>query len=142
MRALVEFIAKHAERGACQCGKCIDAVDHPENHQPTGHTADLVFFKVAAKDSPDAEQLKTLIRVNFKGEFCDLNPLDGSEHSYIEIGGWIGSQDYGLMLMGLGTVLGLWKLLTPRTVLGAEGLDRATELALAGKGYVTVKAEA
>lgn len=47
MQELYDFIDRYAERGDCRCGHCIDAPADPK--QPQGHTADMVFFKVAAK---------------------------------------------------------------------------------------------
>jgi hypothetical protein len=47
---------------------------------------------------------------------CD--PLDGEEHNYLELGGWIGDQGLALQYMGLGVLLGVFKLLSPRTMLG------------------------
>lgn len=111
MQALVDYIVKYAERGACTCGRCVDAPANPEQLQPTGHTADLGFFKVKANDGANAEELTRLIKANKTGEFCDIDVLDGLPHDYIELGGWIGSQELALMLIGLGTVLGLWDLM-------------------------------
>lgn len=56
----------------------------------------------------------------------------------MEIGGFVGDQGLAMMLMGLGSILGLWKLLTPRTVLGA---DIPEELAqqMAGSGLLSVQ---
>ena len=109
MQELIDYIATYAERGACQCGKCIDAPANPELHQPVGHTADVGFFKVKARDGASAEELKRLIQANKQGEFGDADPLDGAPHSFIELGGWLGDQGLALMLMGLGAVLGLWR---------------------------------
>lgn len=135
---LHEYILANCERGACQCGKCADAPEHPEQHQPTGHTADLVFFNVRAKDGASAETLRALVKEH-RGDFCDCDLFDGNEHSYLEVGGWIGDQGVALMLMGLGSLLGLWKLLTPRTVLGASIPDDLAKQ-MAGAGYVSVQA--
>src|SRR5882672_12293270 len=103
---LYDYVQQHAVRGACQCGKCCDAPEHPERYQPGGHTADLVFFKVAAKDA-NADDFKALVQAEFP------HWLDGKEHSYLETGGDIGDQGAALMAMGLGAVLGTWKLHTP-----------------------------
>ena len=135
---LIKYIEKHCERGACQCGHCIDAVDNPEEHQPTGHTADLVFFEVRAVGDPSAEELRGLI--SEEGEFTDVDLFDGEEHSYMEVGGWIGSQNYALMLMGLGSLLGLWKLLTPKNMLGSL-ISVEMAMQMAATGMVTIKAE-
>ena len=135
MQELREFVMTHAERGTCRCGKC---VDHPgKDQQPEGHTVDMVFFEVSAKNEPNAERLRELITKNKHGDFCDLDPWDGKEHSYIEVGGWIGDQGLALMLMGLGAVLGLWPLFTPKMLSGLSGFDDLIQH-LAGAGMVTI----
>jgi len=129
---LYEYVMEHAVRGACQCGKCADAPADPANHQPSGHTADLMFFKVAAKDA-SADEFKQLVQAEFP------HWLDGKEHSYLEAGGDIGDQGAALMAMGLGSVLGTWKLLTPRTVLG-KFVDDAMAMQMAGMGMISIQA--
>lgn len=79
-------------------------------------------------------------RGQHRGAFNECDLFDGKEHSYLEVGGWIGDQGLALMLMGLGTVLGLWKLLTPRTILGAMA-DDDLAMRMAGIGYVSIMAE-
>lgn len=136
MDNLISYIEKHVNRGDCVCGQCIDHNDAPK--QSAGHTADVCFFKVSAKDAPVADDLSALIR-SHRGEFCEVDLLDGKEHSYLELGGWIGDQGAALMLMGLGELLGLWKLLTPRSVLGAT-VDDDLVMQMAGAGFITIKA--
>jgi hypothetical protein len=131
---LTEFVTKHAVRGECRCGKCCVRGDAPD---PAGHTADLIFFPVAATGDPSREEFERLIREH-EGVFGTCDPLDGSEHSYIELGGWLGDQGLALLFMGLGVVLGTFRLLTPRTVL-PEMLDDAMIMQMAGAGYVTVQ---
>jgi hypothetical protein len=133
MQELVDYVLEHAVRGDCQCGRCLDAPDVKQ--QPAGHTADLIFFKVAAKDG-DADKLKKLVEDNKTGEFNNVDMFDGNEHGYMEVGGWIGSQDLALQLMGLGAVLGIWHLLTPKIVIPNCPDDKAMELA--GSGMVAV----
>lgn len=98
--------------------------------------ADVIFFKVGVTGTPDPEELKRLLKEH-KGEFCDCDPLDGKEHSYIELGGFIGDQGVALCLMGVGSLLGIWKLLTPRTVLSAD-MDDEMARSLAGQGFLSV----
>jgi hypothetical protein len=129
---LANYVQEHAIRGTCTCGEC---VDRPEvDSQPTGHTADVVFFQVANKGA-DTEELRTLITAAKEGEFGNIDLFDGKEHSFIELGGWIGSQDVALTLMGLGTVLNLWKLLTPKTF----GLPQDVAMKMAQVGLVTIR---
>lgn len=136
MSDLVKYVREHAISGTCRCGKCIDA---GEDSQPEGHTADLIFFQVA-NNGATAEELKSLIIDAESGEFCDVTVFDGAEHGFIELGAWLGDQGLALMLMGLGTVLGLWKLLTPKTVIG-NTLPEETVMLMACNGLVTIQAE-
>lgn len=149
MEDLIKYLNAHADRGACQCGNCfvvtpdgeLAKVKDPAVHQPAGHTVDMIFFKVSnGVNTAKAADLKALIIKNKRGAFCDLDMFDGAEHGYMEVGGWIGDQGLALTLMGLGTLLGLWKLHTPRTVLG-DHLDRATVMQMAGAGLITISAK-
>lgn len=139
MKSLYQFLQDHCVRGACQCDRCIDAPENPQDKQPTGpHTADLIFFKVSATGNPNVEELTAAIKAH-KGEYGEVDLFDGKEHSYLEIGGWIGDQGAAMMLMGLGAILGLWQLLTPRTVLGPSIPDDLV-MQMAQAGMVTIQA--
>jgi len=134
MNELIDYVQAHAIRGTCTCGECID---HPGTaSQPTGHTADLVFFKVA-NNGGIADELRQLVASVNDGAFCSVDVFDGKEHGYMELGGWIGDQGLAMMLMGLGAVLGIWVLLTPKTL----GLSDDMALQMAGMGMVTIIAE-
>lgn len=135
MSKLAEYVMSHVDRGACQCGKCFDAPANPEEKQPLGHTADLVFFKVSAVNEPKADELRALI-AQHKGDYEPVNPLDGKEHNYLELGGYMGDQGLALMLMGLGSLLGLWRLLTPKSL----GLPDDLAMQMAGSGMISVQA--
>ena len=130
---LQKFIVNHTIRGECRCGQCID--NSGKDIQPCGNTADLVFFKVAARNSPVATKLKELIASLPKD---DVDLLDGHEHSYLEIGAWIGDQGIAMTLMGIGSILGLWDLLTPKMI---PGISQEMALDLAGRGMLTIKAK-
>ena len=54
--------------------------------------------------------------------------------SYIEVGGVLGDQQTALQLFGLGQVLGLWKVITPKTM----GITGAEADEMAGMGFVMV----
>jgi hypothetical protein len=97
---------------------------------------------VVAKPGADAEKLKALVERHVQGAFCALKLLDGKSHTYMEVGAWLGSQDLALQLMGLGTVLGLWNLLTPRTILG-ENIEaiEGLEMSMAQQGMVAIMAK-
>ncbi len=137
MSELIDYVTSNVTRGECRCGKCFDDSGSPELHQPSGHTSDLVFFKVASTGSADKEKLKELIKAH-KGEYNEVDPFDGKEHSYIELGGWVGDQGIALMLMGLGEILGIWKLMTPKTVF--KNFPEDMQMQMAGNGYVTILA--
>jgi len=129
MGDLWEYITKNTVRGDCTCGKCIDKKEDPQ--QPSGHTVDLIFFKVAKKDSANKEIFFELVKKEFP------HWLDGKEHSYLEIGADIGDQGIALMTMGLGNLLGVWDLLSPETM--TPFLPRELKLQMAGQGLITIK---
>lgn len=136
MQELREFVVRHAERGTCRCGKCID---HPgEDAQPDGHTVDMVFFEVSLKDAAEPEKLREhlreLVTASKAGEFCDLDLLRGAEYSYIQIGAWIGGQGLALTLMGLGHLLGLWQVMTPKML----GLPEELVQLMVGQGMISI----
>jgi hypothetical protein len=99
----------------------------------------MIFFTVCAVKDPKADELRELIK-NHKSDYGPIDLFDGKEHSYIEIGGFIGDQGVALMLMGLGSILGLWKLMTPRTMLPAGTFREDMVQAMAGIGYVIIQA--
>lgn len=134
MKELISYVEKNIERGACTCGKCVDAPDNPKQKQPNGHTANLMFFKVKNLNA-QKNALKELITSHFP------ELLDGKEHNYIEIGGMYGGvgQDFALKLMGLGKIVGLWDLLTPETMM--PFLPDELKMQMAGQGMVAVKSD-
>lgn len=134
MDELGSYVMKHTDRGECGCGKCIDVGNKPD---PQGHTADLVFFRVAARNAPDAETFKRLSATH-KGYYGDVDPFDGKDHNYLELGGWIGDQGLAMQYMGLGCLLGVFKLFSPAMLVD----DRSTQLQLAGMGMLSVRATA
>lgn len=100
--------------------------------------ADVIFFGVRKGPEATAEGLKAAM-ADHKGVFCDLDPLDGKEHGYMELGGWVGDQGFALSLIGLGAALGVWKLLTPKTVLGDLCPPDLVQQ-MAGMGMVSMQA--
>jgi hypothetical protein len=130
---LIEYVTNHIERGACQCGNCIDAPENPKDKQLKGHTVDLIFFKVRAVNNSDKEEFKRLVENEYP------HWLDGKEHSYLETGGDMGDQGLALMTMGLGELLGIWELLTPESMM--PFLDDNTKMKMAGTGFVNIIAK-
>lgn len=128
MTKLTDYVLLHTERGSCQCGKCFDAP--AEATVPEGHTADLIFFKVSAVNDPDPKKLRELLGND--GAF-----LFNGAHSYLEIGAWIGDQGLAMQLMGLGSLLNLWALNTPRSVLG-NSVPEDLIMQLAGQGMIEI----
>ena len=134
MTTLQEYVPAVTKRGACVCGRCVDGPASPREHQPNGHTSDMFFFKVAKTDDATSDTLRQLIE-GHQGVHNDCNPLDGKEHNYIELGGWIGDQGLGLMLMGLGDLLGLWSIMHPGKL---PGLPKELQQQMAGAGMVSI----
>lgn len=131
-----EYVRRHTIRGECKCGKCCDVGTQPD---PVGHTADVVFFKVAAVESPSVEDFKRLTSET-RGAFGDCDPFDRKEHNYLELGGWIGDQGLAMQYMALGTLLGAFDLLTPITMLGLKADDPLSQqMAEAGMISIQVK---
>lgn len=130
---LGEYVDAHTDRGECKCGRCRDVGTKPD---PIGHTADMVFFLVAKKDEPSAAEFEALTKAH-PGDWQECDPLDGKEHSYLELGAWLGDQGVALRYMALGSLLGVFDLLTPRTMLPA--LDEDLVMEMAGAGYITVQ---
>jgi hypothetical protein len=135
LRGLVQYVLDHTERGACRCGQCIDAPQDPENRQPPFHTVDMVFFEVCLVGEPDPNVFRKLVADNIQGEFCRVDVLDGDEHGYIELGGWIGDQGVAMQFMALGCLLGLFTLFEPKA-LGITGNARMT---MAQNGFMSVR---
>jgi len=127
---LSDYVVQHAVRGACKCGRCIDAGAHPELQQPEGHVVDLTFFKVGA-DGGTRDEMLALV----KAEFPDW--LDGKEHGYMEIGGAMGDQGLALMTIGLGHVLKVWEAFCPETMM--PFMPAEVKMQMAGRGMVTLK---
>jgi hypothetical protein len=98
--------------------------------------ADLVFFRVRTKNSPDVDMLKMLIAEQ-KGDQVDLNIFDGKEHSYIEIGGWIGDQGVAMRFMGMLSLMEMATLMTPLNML--PGLPDDLAVKMAQQGFITIK---
>ena|SRR3990167_8084804 len=142
MGGLAEYVFENCIRGTCMCGKCPDVP--AKKFQPDGHTADVQFFKVALKNSRLTDVDKDVIKKNFiqfikshKGIYSEIDLFDGNEHNFIEIGRWIGNQGVALELMGMGELLGIWKVATPNRL--APDFSEETRNMLAQAGYILIK---
>lgn len=92
-----------------------------------------VIFEVIGVDKTKAESFRKEI-IDIINTYPSLDRLAGGP-SYIEVGGVLGSQSAAFMLYALGEVLGLWKVITPKS-LGIT--DEAQALELAGGGFVMI----
>lgn len=127
MSALVDYVELHTlmVKGGEETILCLQ------------NGVDMVLCFVAVVGEPDtAATLRRLIPEH-NGEFADVDPFDGEEHSYIELGAWIGDKGLALRLMALGAKVGLWTLLTPITLLG-KAISRADAVRMAGNGLVAI----
>ncbi len=123
MQGLVKYIQDYGLRGECQCGKCIDKQE--DRPAPT-HSASVHFFWVSAREGATKEGLLEVLK-----EYPDQKRLAGGP-SYLELGGVLGDQGLALMLIGLGEVLGVWKVVTPKTF----GMTGEQANAMAGNGMI------
>ena len=96
----------------------------------------MIFFQVATANHPTLAEFIELSR-SHQSEFEDVDPFDGKEHSYIELGGWLGDQGIALQYMALGHMLEAFTVDTPRSMLGSD-LSEDIVRDMAGMGLVTV----
>jgi hypothetical protein len=108
--------------------------------------ADVHFVEIApSPDFPDREELIEAVKDALgEGEFgitMSADDLAGGP-SYITLGGWLGSQDLALMLIGAVELAGIAKAITPKVLGmtwrdgrhdGREWLRHARSLALLGR---------
>lgn len=131
-----QYVIDHIVRGECQCGKCCDKDDKPD---PT-HGVNMGFFKVGASNlGPGTVEEFRQLTLNTKGEFGDVDIFDGKEHNYMELGGWIGDQELAMQYMALGTILGVFKLLTPWVLL--PSLPEEMKMQMAEQGFLSIKSK-
>ena len=96
---------------------------------------DVVFFKVAMRVKlTEGELAGSKESVSEMLKAIDYPYMDDKEHTYIEVGGWLGDQEMALRLFALGELLGLWRVITPKTMFGDLNDEQIKELA--GKGLV------
>lgn len=102
--------------------------------EPDRAIADVHFVGVAARDLPDRDTLVgTVVSACGEGEFQAMQPKDlAGGPSYVVLGGWLGSQDLALMLIGAVELAGVADAITPGR-LGIKGPEGDN---LAGLGMV------
>jgi len=103
---------------------------------PDQARANVHFVEIApTADFPDREELIAAVRAALgEGEFgvtMTADDLAGGP-SYINLGGWLGSQDLGLMLIGAVELAGIAAAITPE----ALGMTGASADVLAGNGLI------
>jgi hypothetical protein len=106
-RNLPYFIMETTSTLPCTCEQCVKSpVDL--------HNADVVFFKVSMSQIGIEKKLDEFLILSDEhvGDFAQPNVFDGLAHSYIELGGWLDSQELALRWMGLGQLLGVGKVYT------------------------------
>lgn len=131
MEALIQFVRNHATRGACKCGRCI--VSEGTADKPTGHTIGLTFLEVGMFGDPDAETFKKL------AQEAGVTPMPGKEVSYIQLGSDMGDQGTALLTMGLGHLLGAWKVMSPDTL--TPTLPLSVKMQMAVQDLVSITRE-
>jgi hypothetical protein len=102
----------------------------------------MIFFAVSPTEPADVDVFRRLTNEALYGAYATVDPFDGKEHSYLELGAWIGDQGLAMQYMALGVMLGLFQLLSPITVLGSLlGLkgDEPIVMEAAQQGLLAVK---
>lgn len=123
---LYDYVVENSVQGACCCGRCVDAPEDPESEQPSGHTTDVVFFKVSAGPNASKEVFLRLVEAEFPVW------LDGQVHSFLEVYADLGDRVVALTAMGLGEVLGVWQVMTPVRLLPFISKELSLEMATLG----------
>jgi hypothetical protein len=120
------YVSEHLERGEWPPDSPFEIVD-------------MIFFRASIKGAADAVDFERLTREHAARDCNPLDPFDGEEHGYMELSYWIGDRELALEYMALGTLLGLFELLTPRAL--SVPVDQ-TVASWAEAGFITVKRKA
>lgn len=129
-RRLGDEVVKESDAGGVHV---VEINAFPET-PPNAVRADVHFVMVGPTEGfPEHDELLAVVRGAFGlGEFpLSAEDLAGGP-SYITLGGWLGSQDLALMLIGAVELAGISKAITP-AVFGATG---AMANEMAGLGMV------
>ena len=130
MDELIDYVLSHTYRGECKCGKCADVGNKPDPE----HGVNKTFFIASAVNEPDKETFKKLAEPIFE---VFKTKKEHGEISYIELGGLMEDQGIALQTMALGHLLGVWKVLSPDTML--PDMPQGLKMEMAGSGYVTIQ---
>lgn len=104
---------------------------HESEAVPELEKVDLEFLIIGVDKTKAEERRAELISI--LDTYPNPERLAGGP-SYIEVGGEIGDQGAAFQLFALGKVLGLWDVITPKS-LGVEG-DAARKMA--GSGFIMI----
>lgn len=110
---------------------------HVSEAQPGLEMVDVWFINVGVDKTKALTRRDELVAL--LGEWPTEQPL-ASGLSYITMGGELGSQDMALRLIGVGTTLGFWNVISPAFLMAVPGKEpgiskeKADELA--GGGFV------
>jgi hypothetical protein len=135
-------VSQHEEGGVT----VVEVMGFPETPEHVEHgmfsqtppdvaRANVHFVEIApTMNFPDREELIAAVRGALgEGEWATMSAEDlAGGPSYIALGGWLGSQDLALMLIGAVELAGIAKAITP-AALGMEGEMANT---MAGNGFV------
>lgn len=107
-----------------------------EEEKGSAPQVDVYAFKVAfkPKEQIDKAEFERLIKEHEPEFGVKLNPYDGEEHGYIELGAWIGDQRDALVFIALSDHLGLAKALHPGNIM--PFLEKDLQNMLAGQGKI------
>jgi len=102
---------------------------------PDAVRINLHFVEIApTAEFPDREELIAVVRAALgPGEFTTMWAEDlAGGPSYITLGGWLGSQDLALMLIGAVELAGISPAITPTML----GMDDEMANVMAGNGFI------
>lgn len=102
----------------------------PENVQEDA--VNLTFFAVKKIGEPVLEEFQRLTKPVKKL----IEQANNNELSYLQLGGEMGDQGIALQTMGLGHLLGEWKVLSPETLV--PDLPKELKQQMAGMGMVSI----
>ncbi len=129
---MIDELAEYVEKHTTPVSRSVDN---------DNSAVDVGFFKVLIDEKADTETFRSLIKSSLKGEFdVVIDPLDGDEHRYIELGAWIGDQELAMRFMALTSHFKMAQLLTPKVMMG-QNIDPALESKLLNAGYCTIRAK-